>query len=56
LIFNYLEELDNSVMNQVITDQLSSTVAVTDVSGSLLEETRYMPFTCPGLLGGLALS
>jgi hypothetical protein len=31
-------------MNYLITDQLSSVVAVTDASGLLLEETRYMPF------------
>jgi hypothetical protein len=48
-------------MNYLITDQLptplrygvlrstprSSVVAITDASGSLLEESRYMPFACP---------
>jgi RHS repeat-associated protein len=35
---------DNGTMNQVITDHLVSVVAITDASGSLLEETRYMPY------------
>ncbi len=38
---------DNGTMNYLITDHLSSVVAVTDASGLLLEETRYMPFGSP---------
>ena len=35
---------DNGVMKYFLTDHLSSTVAVTDASGTLLEESRYLPF------------
>jgi RHS repeat-associated protein len=47
---------DNGVMKYLLTDHLGSTVAVTDAAGTLLSETRYMPFGEPradvGLLSG----
>ena len=35
---------DNGVMKYFFTDHLGSIVAVTDASGTLLEESRYLPF------------
>ena len=35
---------DNGTMKYFLTDHLGSTVAVTDASGTLLEESRYLPF------------
>jgi RHS repeat-associated protein len=35
---------DNGVMKYLLSDHLGSTVAVTDAAGTLLEESRYMPF------------
>jgi hypothetical protein len=45
---------NNGTMNHVITDHLVSTVAVTDASGLLLEETRYMPFRLPQFSWGFS--
>ncbi len=38
---------DNGVMKYLISDQLGSTVSITDNTGGVLSETRYMPFGEP---------
>jgi len=38
---------DNGVMKYLISDHLGSTVAITDSTGNVLAETRYMPFGEP---------
>jgi RHS repeat-associated protein len=38
---------DNGVMKYILTDHLGSTVGITDASGVLMSETRYMPFGEP---------
>jgi len=38
---------DNGVMKYLISDHLGSTVAITDNTGNILAETRYMPFGEP---------
>lgn len=35
---------DNGVIKYLLTDHLGSTVAITDAAGTMLSETRYMPF------------
>jgi hypothetical protein len=37
---------DNGTMKYLLTDHLGSTITVADATGTLLEQTRYMPFAC----------
>jgi hypothetical protein len=34
----------NGTMKYLLTDHLGSTIAVADAAGTLLEQTRYLPF------------
>jgi YD repeat-containing protein len=47
---------NNGVMQYLLTDHLGSVVAVTDTLGTLLEESHYMPFACPGSFWGAVRS
>jgi hypothetical protein len=38
---------DNGVMKYPISDHFGSTVAITDNTGAVLSETRFMPFGEP---------